>query len=311
MEDERKSLNREVVKRYEGNPILTIDDMPVYCNSVFNPGAIKFSDRYLLFLRVEDNDRISHFRVATSKDGVHFEVWKDPANIPGGPGYDLYETNRYDGRISLLDGWYYIMFCSEADFGCRLGLIRSKDFVHYERLPFASETEQRNGVLFPEKIDGLYARLDRPLNQYGGGDMWISYSPDLTFWGKSSLIMRTRWHCWDEEKLGPAAVPIKTKEGWLCIYHGVRHNASTRIYKLGVCLLDLKDPSRVIARSRYSILGPKEIYERTGDVPNAVFCNGAIVEDDGEVKIYYGAADQVVCLATTTVKELIWACYEG
>jgi predicted GH43/DUF377 family glycosyl hydrolase len=298
---------QEIVKRYEKNPILTADDMPVPCNSVFNPGAIKFGDKYLLFLRVEGHDRISHFRIATSVDGIHFDVWKEAVNIPGGPEYDFYETNCYDGRITKIDDWYYIMFCSEAKFGCRLGLAKTKDFVKYERLPFASETEQRNGVLFPEKINGLYARLDRPLNQYGGGDMWITYSPDLIFWGKSSLMMQTRWHSWDEEKLGPGAVPIKTKQGWLCIYHGVRINASTRIYKLGVSLLDLENPAKVIARSRNAILGPKEDYERIGDVPNVVFCNGAIVEDNGEVKIYYGASDQVVCLAISTIDKLLWS----
>lgn len=310
MQNKRKFLGQEMFKRYEKNPILKADDMPVLCNSVFNPGAIKFGDKYLLMLRVEGHDRISHFRVATSEDGIHFDVWKNPVDIPGGPEYNFYETNCYDGRITKIDDWCYIMFCSEARFGCRLGLLRTRDFIKYERLPFASEVGQRNGVLFPEKINGLYARLDRPLNQSGGGDMWISYSPDLVFWGKSNLVMQTRWHCWDEEKLGPAAVPIKTKQGWLCIYHGVRLNVSTRIYKLGVCLLDLDEPSKVIARSRHSILGPKENYERTGDVPNVVFCNGAIVEDNGEVKIYYGASDQVVCLATTTIERLLQACFE-
>ena len=311
MENKKNFLVQEIVRRYEKNPILTANDMPVSCNSVFNPGAIKFGDKYLLLLRVEDHDRISHFRIATSDDGINFEVWKEAVDIHGGPKYDFYETNCYDGRITKIDDWYYIMFCSEARLGCRLGLVRTKDFIRYERLPFASEPEQRNGVLFPEKINGLYARLDRPLNQYGGGDMWISYSPDLVFWGKSNLVMQTRWNCWDEEKLGPGAVPIKIKQGWLCIYHGVRVNASTRIYKLGVCLLDSNDPSKVIARSKHSILGPKEDYERTGDVPNTVFCNGAILEDNGEVKLYYGASDQVVCLATTTIDDLLGVCYGG
>lgn len=211
--------------------------MPVCCNWVFNPVAVKFGKRYLLFLRAEDHSRISHFWVATSEDGIDFQVWEDPAHIPGGPEYDVYETNRYDARITLLDGWYYIMFCSEADLGCRLDLVRTKDFVHYERFPFASEIEQRNGVLFPEKINGLYVRLARPLNQHAGGDMWVSYSPDLIFCGKSSLVMRIRWHCWDEEKLGLAAVPIKTKQGWLCIYHSVRLNGSHgSINSASVCL---------------------------------------------------------------------------
>lgn len=295
----------EPVIRCGSNPIITVDDLPVAANAVFNPGAVKFNGKYLLLLRVEGHDRISHFRVATSENGVNFDIAEEPLYLPAEEKHKRYETNVYDARITMLDDWYYLTTCCEWAGGCRIGLWRTKDFITVERVAYGSQTEQRNGTLFPEKINGLYARLDRPLNQYDQGNMWISYSPDLVFWGKSDIVLETRFHCWDELKLGPACVPIKTSQGWLVIYHGVRNNASTCIYKLGVCLLDLDNPSKVLARSKNSILGPKEIYERTGDVPNVVFCNGAIVEPDGKIKIYYGASDQVVCLATASVDELI------
>jgi len=309
--EKSRFLENEVVRRYDKNPILTAEDIPIPCNSVFNPGAIKYGNQYLLLLRVEDHDRISHFRVATSDDGIHFEIAREALELPGTPETARYEINVYDARLTFFDGWYYLTTCCEWAGGCRAGLFRTRDFVIVERLGFISETEQRNVTLFPEKINNLYCRLDRPLNQYDQGNMWLSYSPDLLYWGKSSLVLETRFHSWDENKLGPACVPIKTDQGWLVIYHGQRNNASTCIYKLGVCLLDLKDPSRVLARSKHSILGPKEWYERTGDVPNVVFCSGAIVEPDGEIKIYYGACDQVVCLATTTVDELLQFCFAG
>jgi len=267
----KEKLVEEPVIRYAENPIITVDDLPISANSVFNPGAIKFEDLYLLLLRVEYHDRISRFHVAKSKDGINFEISKKSLELPQSPQCSHFETNIYDARITFLDNWYYLMTCCEWSGGCRIGIWRTKDFVNVERVGYGSQTEQRNGTLFPEKINGLYARLDRPLNQYDNGNMWISYSPDLIFWGNSDIVFETRFHCWDEHKLGPACVPIECEKGWLVIYHGVRNNAATSIYKLGVCILDKNDPSKVLARSINSILGPRELYERIGDVPNTVF----------------------------------------
>lgn len=302
----RKFLDSAIVVRYEKNPILTAKDIPVPCNSVFNPGAVKFKDKYLLLLRVEDYDRLSHFRVATSDDGIHFQVSKDPLILPQEEHHKRYELNIYDARITYLEGWYYICACCQSHIGCRNGLWRTKDFVTVQRIGYTSHVDFRNSVLFPEKINGLYTMLDRPFNSHNRGNMWVSYSPDLIFWGKADLVLETRFHYWDELKLGPSCVPIKTPEGWLVIYHGVQENCSCSRYVQAVCLLDLKDPSKVLARSNRAFLVPQEPYERVGDVPNVVFCNGAIVEDDGTVKIYYGGADTVVCLATTTVEKLIY-----
>ena len=176
---------------------------------------------------------------------------------------------------------------------------------------FISETDNRNGVLFPEKINGLYARLDRPNTGADTGDIWISYSPDMVFWGKSECVFRN-WEGirWAWTKIGPGAVPIKTSDGWLNIFHGVRTQCKQHyVYQLGVCLLDLKNPAKVKAMSERAILIPEEQYELVGQTPSVVFTCGAVAEPNGEIKLYYGGGDTVQSVATTTVDRLIDACY--
>ncbi len=188
-------------------------------------------------------------------------------------------------------------------------------------MPF--DHDARNGVLFPERIDGQYAMLSRPnLRTIDGGvttGSVIEYatSPDLVHWEPKGTMMQGRWHYWDE-LIGSGPSPIKTRHGWLHIYHGVAtHFAASNIYQAGVVLLDLNNPQQVLARSRYNILEPRELYELTGQVPNVVFPTGLVarktganglVEDDTELLVYYGAADTCVGMATTTVRELLDAC---
>jgi len=194
---------------------------------------------------------------------------------------------------------------------CRLSLMQTEDFKKFQWMGFISETDNRNGVLFPEKINGLYARLDRPNTGSNTGDVWVSYSPDLVYWGKSECVFRN-WEGirWAWTKIGAGAVPIKTPEGWLTIFHGVRTQCHSHyVYQLGVCLLDLKNPAKVKAMAEDAILIPEEQYELVGQTPSVVFTCGAVVEDDGEIKLYYGGADTVQCIATTSVKRLIDACY--
>ncbi len=204
--------------------------------------------------------------------------------------------------------------------GCSLGLAKTDDFNEYEFLGIISDGDTRNGVLFPEKINGKYLRFDRPNKvQLEGGPssgntIFLSESDDLLKWKAKKAVMSGRFHYWDEN-IGSGPPPVKTKEGWLHIYHGVAmHFASSNIYQAGVSLHDLNDPSIVISRSRYNILEPRELFELTGQVPNVVFPSGMIVEDfdekgyalpESKVLIYYGAADTSVGLAVSTVKELI------
>jgi predicted GH43/DUF377 family glycosyl hydrolase len=162
-------------------------------------------------------------------------------------------------------------------------------------------------ALFPEKINDLYVRLDRPYGTVNSGSIWISYSPDLKYWGGSKPILnKGLMFQWDGLKIGPSAVPIKTPKGWLCLYHGAR--AGYFGYYLACMLLDLEDPSKIIGRIKRPILSPRESYEFSGATPNAVFCCGAIAEDSGELKIYYSGADTCIGFATADTNELVDNC---
>lgn len=302
----------EIVVRHPENPILTVDDLPVEANAVFNSGAVKHAGRYRMMLRIEDVDRFQHFRMAESEDGIRFTVSNHPVVLPEDPAAERYEGTIYDPRITPLvdEGRYVIGYAAHSYLGVRIGMMETPDFETFSRLPFGSAVDNRNGALFPRKIGGRYVRLERPQTIKDRGDLWISRSPDLVHWGEYDCIAETRQHAWDQWKLGAGAVPIETDEGWLCIIHGACKTASGAIYRLGVILLDLEDPSRVIGRSRSAVLAPKELYERVGDVPNVVFTAGAIPEPDGTVKIYYGGADTCMCLATARLDDLIRAARE-
>ncbi len=304
-----------ICKRYEGNPILTGADFPNEANikAVFNSGIVKYNDIYLMVCRVEDGSLLDSFWIAESKDGYKFTPRPKPVEMPvDDPEFKAYTTGMYyDPRVTKIGDAYYILHAAHSEHSCRLSLVKTLDFEKFEWLGFVSETDNRNGVMFPEKINGLYARLDRPNTGDGKGDVWVSYSPDLTFWGKSKCAF-SNWEGirWAWSKIGAGAAPIKTPEGWLTIFHGVRTQCKAHyVYQLGVCLLDLDDPSIVKAMSADAILIPEEQYELVGQTPSVVFTCGAVVEDDGEVKLYYGGADTVQCIATTSVQRLIDACY--
>lgn len=304
-----------ICKRYEGNPILTGKDFPVDADikNVFNSGIIKFNDKYIMVCRVEDSALVDRFWLADSDDGYKFTPRPEPVDMPHeDPEFKEYTAGMYyDPRVTKIDDAYYMVHAAHSGHTCRLSLVKTTDFEKFEWMGFISETDNRNGVLFPEKIGGLYARLDRPNTGADTGDIWVSYSPDLMFWGKSSCVFRNYEGIgWAWTKIGPGATPIKTSEGWLTIFHGVRTQCKQHfVYQLGVCLLDLEDPSKVKAMSKKAILIPEEDYELTGQTPSVVFTCGAVVEDNGEVKLYYGGADTVMCVATTTVDRLIDACY--
>ncbi len=311
------------------NPILTRADIPdippeiVDATSVFNPGAVLYDGRYLLMLRVQTRGRETFFMTAESDDGTHFEVSPRIVSLRGIDRVDGTVYHSYDPRITRLGDTYYVMFAMDTDLGCRLGLARSTDFRTFEFAGITGNGDIRNGVLFPEKIGGQYARLDRPNRvSFEGGvtsgdEIVLSRSDDLIEWRPVGPVMRGRPHYWDE-LIGPGPPPVKTREGWLLVYHGIAtHLACAYIYQAGVALLALDDPSKVLARSRDNILEPREPYEMTGQVPNVVFPSGMVVErydeqgfadPDSRALVYYGAADTSVGLATATVGELIAAC---
>lgn len=297
---------RDVLHRWEGNPILTLEDMPFPCNSVFNGTPVKLDGEYLILLRVEGQRGYSFFALARSDDGLHFEVEKKPVLFPAEKGlFGIYESRGIeDPRATFLESAYYILYTALSEFSYRIALARTENFRSFERIALVSEPGNKDGVLFPEKINGQYARLDRPIG-LGVGSIWISYSNDLKSWGNASVLLPPRRGYWDSYRVGASVPPIRTDQGWLEIYHGTKMTSAGPIYRAGAALLDLKDPSRVVKRCDVPLLSPRDEYERIGDVGNVVFPCGAIVEPDGEIKVYYGAADTCIGVATARLDDLI------
>ena len=305
-------VGRDVIHRWEGNPIISLEDIPFRCNTVFNAAAAKVGDEYLLLIRVEDQQGRSIFALARSEDGYRFVVEPEPVMTPADEEpFATYEAcGIEDPRITPMDGAYYIMYTAYSHYGPRLALARTDDFEHFERIALISEPVNKDGALFPKKINGRYARFDRP-NVGSTGNVWVSYSDDLVNWGGSEVVMTTRPDHWDCSRIGASAQPIETDQGWLEIYHGVKEAAAGPLYRLGVVMLDLENPARVLGRAAIPILAPREYYERVGDIGNVVFSCGAILEEQTrEVKMYYGAADTCICVGTAKLDALIQRCFE-
>ncbi len=306
---EKKRWQQEIVKRYEKNPIITLNDIPQPSNSVFNAAAAYYQDNYFLLLRVEGLDGKSKFFLAKSQDGIKFKISRKAVMEWGDKEpFKTYEKRGVeDPRITKIGNVYYILYVAYSHLGTRVALASTKNFKVFKRIALVSQPGNKDAVLFPRKINGYFVRLDRPIQS----GIWISYSRDLIYWGNSRCIMESRPGYWDSDRIGAGAPPIETDRGWLEIYHGIRNTASGKIYRLGTALFDLKDPSKLIARGEAPILSPRQYYERVGDVDNVVFCCGAILEKKTQqVKIYYGACDTSICLGTADLNNLVERCFD-
>jgi predicted GH43/DUF377 family glycosyl hydrolase len=242
---------------------------------------------------------ISHIRLARSKDGIHFTIEDKPFIYP------VDESEKYgceDVRITKIDGKYYINFTVVSEDSWSTKLVETEDFTKIERKGIIFHPENKDVAIFPEKINGKYLALHRPNNSgFGKASIWYSESPDLLHWGNHKCIARPRDMKWESSKIGGGTPPIKTSKGWLTIYHGKGDNS---LYSLFVLLLDLNDPSKIIRRAEKPLLIPTEPFETEGFFGNVVFSNG-LVEKDGQIYLYYGAADESVGLAITTIESLL------
>ena len=302
-----RRIRRDLFHRWEGNPALTLEDIPFPCNSVFNGTPAKLGDDdYVLLLRLEGRQGYSFFALARSRDGLHWRVEEEPVMLPAREGaFARYEAlGIEDPRATYIEGAWYILYTAYSGYGPRIAVARTEDFHHFERIAVISQPGNKDGVLFPEKINDEYVRLDRPIGNEVGS-IWISYSKDLLSWGKSRILIAPRPGYWDSFRIGASVPPFRTEKGWLEIYHGTKMTSAGPIYRAGAALLDLADPSREVARSAIALLSPREDYERVGDIPNVVFASGAILEPDGEVKLYYGAADTSICVAIGYLDDIL------
>jgi len=300
----------DIVRRYTENPILTKADIPYEVETVHNAAVVKHDDHYIMLFRSHLRTGRSIIGLARSSDGFHFTADRQPFLLPDqdGPFADYEAFGVEDPRVTRVEQDYLITYSAYSKHGVRIALAKTRDFYKIEKVALITQADYRNIIIFPEKFDGLYARLDRPHSEIAPWSIWISYSPDLRFWGESQLIMRPEPYHWDEMKIGPGAPPIRTDEGWLSIYHGVFETMAGSAYRLGVALHDLDDPSEMIGVGDSWILQPEDPWEVTGYVPNVVFSCGAVEEPDGTVKIYWGGADTVMCVGEATLSNLVAQC---
>lgn len=299
-----------LVKRFPNNPILSPMDIPYPVATVHNAGVTTYGDEYIMLFRSHKMNGRSILGLARSKDGFHWVADQKPFMEPvtGGIFARYEEFGIEDPRITFFENEYLITYSAYSRHGVRVALAKTRDWKTVERFSLITEADYRNVVIFPEKFNGLYARLDRPHSEISPWSLWISYSPDLRYWGDAELIMRPVQYHWDQMKIGPGAPPIKTDKGWLNIYHGVYPTMDGSVYRLGVALHDLKNPAKIIGVGDDWILQPEESYELIGYVHNVVFTCGAVAENDGTVKIYWGAADNVMCGGTANIYELVDSC---
>ncbi len=297
----------EVFARITNQPILTPDCLPGEVAAVFNPGVADLGEEMVLLVRVEDRRGVSHLRVARSRNGVDgWRIADDPLLAPDHPHYPFEEWGCEDARITRLDtGLWIIAYTAYSRYGPTVALATTEDFTSATRLGAVLSPLNKDAAVFPSKVNDQWVMLHRPV---AGGQEHIWYilgHEDLVHWSLPGVLLPERggpW--WDGLKVGVGSPPIRTEEGWLLIYHGVKEVAGLLVYRLGLALLDLRDPRRLIRRAAQWVFAPEADYEKQGFAPNCVYTCGAVPRGD-EIWMYYGCADTCIGLATAKTADLL------
>lgn len=300
----------ELFQRHPANPILTARDWPYPAHTVFNAGACQVGGETVLLVRVEDRRGHSHLTVARSRDGVSdWRIDRRPSFAPD-PAKAEEIWGVEDPRLTWVEdrNEWLIAYTAYSPGGPMVSLARTKDFASFSRLGPVMPPEDKDAAIFPRRFGNQYAMIHRPVSAgSSGAHIWLSFSPDMIHWGDHHILLHARrgaW--WDANKIGLSPPPLETPEGWLILYHGVRQTAAGCLYRLGLALLDLENPRRVLRRSDEWIFAPEASYERHGDVCGVVFPCGWILDRvGGAVRIYYGGADSCVALATARLSDLL------
>ena len=302
----------QLFNRHKGNPLLTAADWPYRANTIFNPAATRLQDGATLILcRVEDLTGHSHFCAARSTNGIdNWKIDPQPTFLPDPEHYPAELWGVEDPRIVWLEERkvYGITFTAFSRGGPCIEIALTTDFVKFDRGGVAMAPDDKDAALLAKRIGDRWAMIHRPSTPSRvGSHIWISFSPDLMHWGEHTIILKARlgsW--WDANRIGLSPPLIETPEGWLMIYHGVRHTPSNVLYRLGLALFDLNNPRNCLLRGDEWVFGPAEPYEMVGDVGGVVFPCGYTIADDGDtLHMYYGGADSSIALATASVKELL------
>ncbi len=296
--------------RCPANPLITVGDLSYPANSIFNPGAALVDGRTLLLARVEDLRGISHLTVCKSPDGVSgWEISPEPTILPDRTRWPEETWGIEDPRLTWLEelGIWVVAYTANSRRGPQVCLMTTEDFRKFTRLGSILPPEDKNAALFPRRLNGDWVILHRPVSSGQDPAIWISSSPNLKHWSGHTILMETRrgaW--WDSVRIGPCTPPLETPDGWLLVYHGVKDTSGGAIYRLGLILLDLENPWRVLKRSDEWVLGPQAPYERVGDVGNVVFsCGWTLDRDTGTIRLYYGAADSCIAMATAKLDRVL------
>ena len=295
------------VWRYSKNPI--IGRNPAFgVARIFNSAVAPYEGGFIGVFRAENRATLPHLRVGRSKDGINWEYESKPIEFVQRDG-SIYSTKYlYDPRLVKIDDVFHIVWCTDFH-GPALSIATTKDFKSFEILEQGFLPFNRNGVLFPRKVNGKYLMLSRPSDSGHTpfGDIFISESTDLVHWGCHKHVMGRGGHSWWQDlKIGAGPIPIETDEGWLLFYHGVTNTCNGYVYSMGVALLDINEPWKVLFRAKDYVLSPETTYEETGFVPNVVFpCATLHDAETGNIAIYYGAADSYVALAFTNIETIL------
>jgi predicted GH43/DUF377 family glycosyl hydrolase len=306
-------MSGELLHRHAANPILTAEQWPYTVNAVLNAAAARVDGSTVLLVRVEDRRGISHLTVARSKNGL--DEWAVEPEPLLAPDEDVAseQWGFEDPRVVWVEelNRFVITCTAYGPAGPAVYLATTEDFTTVERHGVIRHPEDKNAALLPHRVDGKWLLLHRPKTEFGGarGEILLSRSADLDSWSTPEQVMQPRTGAWwDSLRIGIGPPPLRTEHGWLLLYHGVKSTVGGDIYRVGLALLDLDEPTRVLRRLPSWVLAPQADYERTGDVPNVVFPCGLIHDTaTGEVRLYYGAADTSICLATAQLDELLEA----
>ena len=296
---------RDAVWRFTANPIIPRDLIPS-SNSIFNSAVVPYGDGFAGVFRCDDKARRMNLHAGFSKDGISWEIEDAVIQFQGDDAEVLASDYKYDPRVCFIEDRYYISWCNGYH-GPTIGVGYTFDFKTFYQLENAFLPCNRNGVLFPRKINGNFAMVSRPSDNGHTpfGDIFYSESPDLNYWGRHRYVMGTATG-WQSTKIGGGPTPIETREGWLMIYHGVLNSCNGFVYSFGAAILDIDQPWRVKYRTGPYLMSPQTQYECVGDVPNVVFPCAALCDaPTGRIALYYGAADTVTGLAFAQVDELI------
>jgi predicted GH43/DUF377 family glycosyl hydrolase len=301
----------ELFHRHGDNPILTARDWPYPAHTVFNAGACQLGAETILLVRVEDRRGHSHLTVARSDDGVsNWRIDAQPSFAPDPANYPEEEWGLEDARLTWVEdrGEWIVACTAYSHSGPLVSLAATTDFVTFSRLGPAMPPEDKDAAVFPRRFGDRYAMLHRPVSAgSSGAHIWLSFSPDLRHWGGHQILLHARrgaW--WDANKIGLGPPPLETAEGWIVLYHGVRSTAGGCLYRVGLALLDLENPARVLRRSDEWVFAPETPYERVGDVGGVVFpCGWILDKPGGAIRLYYGGADTCLALATAQLSDVL------